>query len=135
MIEEHQRVILTNDLTAVGLKAGDVGTVIHVHRGGKACEVEFLTLHGETAAIATVDASYIRPVTQRDMIHARLIKHPHSRQFWSSPRTRAPLWFFTGLRVQAGGTEGGYLAKVAGNIRTLVEFLLSYKQMVCHGVC
>jgi hypothetical protein len=44
MITEHQRVILTNDLITEGLKAGDVGTVIHVHRGGEAFEVEFLTL-------------------------------------------------------------------------------------------
>lgn len=76
MIKEHERVILTNDLAAEGLKAGDVGTVIHVHRGGEAFEVEFLTLHGETAAVATVLASHIRPVTQRDMTHARLIKQP-----------------------------------------------------------
>lgn len=76
MIKEHDRVILTNDLSAEGLKAGDVGTVIHVHRGGEAFEVEFLTLHGETAAVATVPAAHIRPVTQRDMTHARLIKQP-----------------------------------------------------------
>jgi Domain of unknown function (DUF4926) len=76
MIKEHERVILTNDLAAEGLKAGDVGTVIHVHREGQAFEVEFLTLHGETAAIATVPAAHIRPVTQRDMTHARLIKQP-----------------------------------------------------------
>ncbi len=39
-----------------GLNTGDVATVIHVHCGGKALEVEFLTLHGETAAIATIEA-------------------------------------------------------------------------------
>lgn len=48
--------------------------MIHVHCGGEAFEVEFLTLHGVTVAIATVHASSIRPMTQRDMIHARLIK-------------------------------------------------------------
>lgn len=46
MIKGHQRVALTNDLATQGLKDGDVGTVIHVHRGGEAFEVEFLTLHG-----------------------------------------------------------------------------------------
>lgn len=76
MIAEHQRVILTNELTTEDLKTGDVGTVIHVHRGGEVFEVEFLTFHGETTAIATVGASSIRPVTQRDMTHARLIKQP-----------------------------------------------------------
>jgi len=68
MIKEHQRVILTNDLAPEGLKAGDVGTVIHVHRGSEALEVEFLTLQGETATIATVDVSSIRPVTLLDNI-------------------------------------------------------------------
>jgi hypothetical protein len=71
MIKEHDRVVLTSDLPAEGLKKGDVGTVVHVHRGGEACEVEFLTLHGETAAVATVPMSQVRPVTQRDMTHAR----------------------------------------------------------------
>lgn len=76
MIKEHQRVILTNDLTTVGLKACGVETVIHIHRGGEAFEVESLTLHGETAAIAIVDASSIRLVIQCDMTHAGLIKQP-----------------------------------------------------------
>ena len=76
MIKEHDRVILTSDQPVEGLKAGDVGTVIHVHRGGEAYEVEFLTLHGETAAVTTVSVAHIRPVTQRDMTHARLLKQP-----------------------------------------------------------
>lgn len=76
MIKEYDRVILTHDLPAEGLKAGDVGTIVHVHRGGSAFEVEFLTLHGETAAVATVPAAHIRPVAQRDLTHARLIKQP-----------------------------------------------------------
>lgn len=41
MIKEHEHVILTNDLSAEGLKAGDAGTVIHIHGGGVAFEVEF----------------------------------------------------------------------------------------------
>jgi hypothetical protein len=76
MIREHERVILTHDLPAEELQAGDVGTVVHVHRGGEAFEVEFLTLQGATAAVATLPATHIRPVTQRDMTHARLIKQP-----------------------------------------------------------
>ena len=76
MIKEHDRVVLTIDLPTEGLKAGDVGTIIHVHRKGEAFEIEFLTLHGETAAIATVPVAHVRPVTQRDMTHSRLIKQP-----------------------------------------------------------
>jgi hypothetical protein len=33
-----------------------VGTVLHVYADGKAFEVEFTTLDGHTAAVATVEA-------------------------------------------------------------------------------
>ena len=71
MIKEHGRIVLTVDIPQDGLKAGDVGTVIHVHRQGEAFEVEFLTLDGETIAITTVLASQIRLVTNQDITHAR----------------------------------------------------------------
>ena len=74
MIKEHERVVLKVSLPAQKLKAGDVGTVIHVHRKAAAFEVEFLTLHGETVAIATVEASQIRPVQKKEIAHARLLK-------------------------------------------------------------
>ena len=71
MIKEHDRIVLTTDLPAEGLKAGDVGTVVHVHAHGDAFEVEFLTLDGQTVAVATVLASQVRPVSNRDITHAR----------------------------------------------------------------
>ena len=71
MIREHDRVVLTTDLANEGLKAGDVGTVVHIHSQGEAFEVEFLTLDGKTVAIATVPRSQLRPVTHRDITHAR----------------------------------------------------------------
>lgn len=77
MIKEHDRVVLTTDLPKEGLKAGDVGTVVHVHRKGEAFEVEFLTLDGETVAIATVLASQLRSVTNQDITHARPRKAAH----------------------------------------------------------
>ena len=39
---------------ARSLRPGDVGVVVHVHPDGEAYVVEFLTLDGDTAAIATV---------------------------------------------------------------------------------
>jgi hypothetical protein len=36
MIKEHDRVVLRKPISEQGLKAGDVGTVIHVHRKGEA---------------------------------------------------------------------------------------------------
>lgn len=67
MINEHDRIILTSDISEEGLKTGDVGTVVHVHHGGEAFEVEFLTLDGETVSVTTVLSSQIRPVTNQDI--------------------------------------------------------------------
>jgi hypothetical protein len=74
MIKEHDRVVLRKAIPAQGLKVGDVGTVVHVHKKGEAFEVEFLTLHGETVAVATLAASQVRPVQKREITHARLLR-------------------------------------------------------------
>lgn len=71
MIHEHDCIVLTDDLPNVGLKAGDVGTIVHIHAGGEAYEVEFMTLTGETVAVATVQASQLRPIRDRDLTHVR----------------------------------------------------------------
>ena len=74
MIKEHDRIVLTNALPKEGLKAGDVGTVVHVHKRGEAFEVEFMTLEGDTVTVATVESSHVRPVTDRDITHARVLE-------------------------------------------------------------
>jgi len=68
MIKEHDRVVLKKELPDQGLQAGDVGTVVHLHEKGEAFEVEFLTLQGETVAIATLEASQVRPVQKRESL-------------------------------------------------------------------
>jgi len=73
MIKEHDRIALKTNIRAEKLKAGDVGTVIHVHKKGAAFEVEFLTLDGETVAVTTLDASQIRPIQKKEIAHARLL--------------------------------------------------------------
>jgi len=70
-IQEHDRIVLTADLPEEVLRAGDVGTVVHIHRGGEGYEVEFLTLTGETLAVATVLAGQLRAVSKRDVSHVR----------------------------------------------------------------
>jgi hypothetical protein len=40
MIQEHDGIVLTENLPAEKLEAGDVGTVIHIHPGGAAYEVD-----------------------------------------------------------------------------------------------
>lgn len=71
MIKEHERVVLKAAIPAEGLEAGDVGTVVHVYRDGLAYEIEFTTLDGATAAVATVEKSAVRPVHKREITHAR----------------------------------------------------------------
>ena len=71
MIKEHDCVVLTSDIPADGLKSGDVGTVVHIHKDGVAYEVEFITLTGQTVAVSTVLQSQCRPISQRDISHVR----------------------------------------------------------------
>ena len=71
MIREHDCVVLTDDLIEASLKAGDVGTVVHVHSGGEAYQVEFVTFTGQTVAVEEVLSSQLRPVNGRDLSHVR----------------------------------------------------------------
>ncbi len=73
MIEELDRVALTRPVPEHGLEPGDVGTVVHVHAGGKGYIIEFMSLTGETLAIATVRADDVRPLRPREVVHARAI--------------------------------------------------------------
>lgn len=74
MFKEHEQIVLTSDVTGdhgKELKPGDVGVIIHIHPNAEAFVVEFFTLEGETAAIATVLPSQMRPVTGKEITHAR----------------------------------------------------------------
>jgi hypothetical protein len=71
VIHEHDSVVLTQDIPDEGLQAGDVGTVVHIHQGAAAYEVEFMTLTGLTITVATALASQLRPVSSRDVSHVR----------------------------------------------------------------
>ena len=71
MIREHDCVVLTQDLPDEGLQTGDIGTVVHIHQEGAGYEVEFMTLAGETVAIATLLPSQVRAIAKRDIAHVR----------------------------------------------------------------
>jgi hypothetical protein len=71
MIKEHECVVLLQDLPENSLKAGDIGTVVHVHKGGTGYEVEFMTLAGETVAIVTLLVNQLRSISPRDLAHVR----------------------------------------------------------------
>lgn len=71
MIEDLDVVALTIALPDLGLAVGDVGTVVHVYQDGKAFEVEFMTLVGETIDVVTLEAGQIRPLATSEIAHAR----------------------------------------------------------------
>jgi hypothetical protein len=73
MINELDLVVLTRDLPTDRLTAGDVGTVVLVHQQGAGYEVEFTTLSGDTVAVVNLDASDVRPVEAREIVHARAV--------------------------------------------------------------
>ncbi|MBI2928588.1 MAG: DUF4926 domain-containing protein [Verrucomicrobia bacterium] len=83
MMNEHERVVQTTALPRHGLEAGDMGTVVHPYEDRQAYEVEFLALDGRTAAVVTVEAAQARPVTGREITHARLLA---TRSQGCSPR-------------------------------------------------
>ena len=77
MFREHEQIVLTAAVLGddnEDLQPGDVGAVIHVHPGGEAFVVEFMSLDGETVAIATVLPSQARQVTSADLTHARSVE-------------------------------------------------------------
>jgi hypothetical protein len=73
IIKEHDRIVLTTDVPSEKLTAGDVGTVVHIYDGGKAYEVEFVSLDGETIAIVTLERARVRPIERREISHARSV--------------------------------------------------------------
>lgn len=70
-IKELDAVALTSDLPDRGLKRGDVGTAVLVHRNGEAFEVEFVGYDGHTVALLTLEQTQVRPLRANDVPHAR----------------------------------------------------------------
>ena len=73
MMEELDTVVLTIDLPGHNLKAGYVGTVVYVHEGSLAYEVEFITLSGETTSVETLKAEALRPAASNEIAHVRQV--------------------------------------------------------------
>ena len=76
MFKEHAQIVLTDHVKGhenEDLSPGDVGTVVYIHQGGEAYIVEFMSLEGETIALATVLHSQARAVSRDDISHARTI--------------------------------------------------------------
>jgi hypothetical protein len=74
MIAELESVVLTVDLPEHGLRQGDIGIVVLVHRGGEGYEVEFTTLEGKTLAVVTLLTGQVRTVLPGEIAHARRLE-------------------------------------------------------------
>jgi len=72
MIRELDRVTLIKDHPAEGLAKGGMSDVVMVHDSGKAFEVEFVTLAGDTLGVLTLTADEVRPISARDVPHMRV---------------------------------------------------------------
>lgn len=71
MIKEHDQIVLTTNIPKDGLEAGDVGTVVHIYQDSLAYEVEFMTLKGDTFTVVTLETAQVRPISNREITHAR----------------------------------------------------------------
>ena len=65
-----ETVVLSRDLPEQGLRAGDVGAIVHIYTDA-AFEVEFVRASGQTIALVALTASDLRPVAADDMLTVR----------------------------------------------------------------
>lgn len=63
-------VVLTRDLEAAGLRAGDLGAIVEVH-SSSAFEVEVVAASGRTLALVPLKSNEIRAVDDRDLLTVR----------------------------------------------------------------
>lgn len=74
MIKEFDQIVLREDLPETGLQAGDIGTVVLIHRKAEGYEVEFVALDGETIAVVSLFANQIRPIRKREIARVRPVR-------------------------------------------------------------
>jgi Domain of unknown function (DUF4926) len=67
MIQEHQSVVLKEDLPEDKLRKGDVGTIVFIHGQHRGYEVEFNTADGNGIAIVSLGPEQIRELSDHDV--------------------------------------------------------------------
>lgn len=73
MIQELDSVVITENIPNLKLVKGDIGTVVLVHHDGEGYEVEFMTLSGNTIAVATLFPQQIRMIHEMEIANARIL--------------------------------------------------------------
>ena len=74
MIHEFEEVVLLADKPQYGLEAGDMGTIVDIDKTGEQVTLEFFALDGTTIAVVPVAFHDIRPVSNKEIAHARPIR-------------------------------------------------------------
>lgn len=70
-MNELDQIVLRVDIPQAGLKAGDIGTIVLVHKNAKGFEVEFTTLDGDTVSVQSLAAEQVRTFQPSEIPHAR----------------------------------------------------------------
>ncbi len=70
-MKEFDLVVLVDDVPDFGLVKGDVGTIVMEHDNGKAFEVEFATLAGDTIGVITLPVSVLHAAGSSQILHVR----------------------------------------------------------------
>jgi hypothetical protein len=73
VLEEHDLIVLTEDLDGTKFRAGDVGTIVYLSEDSPYYEVEFVTRDGQTIDVVTVHATQVRPVKTKEVLHVRAL--------------------------------------------------------------
>lgn len=77
-IREHGYAVVTRDIPTEGLRAGDVGVVVHIHMSPDRTKpigymLERFTIDGESLDVVSVPADAVRQTTERDIASARTV--------------------------------------------------------------
>jgi hypothetical protein len=72
LFAELDTVVLLRDLSECGLRAGDLGAVVHVY-ATDSVEVEFVTASGRTQALLTLPVTDVRSVRDDDLLAVRSV--------------------------------------------------------------
>jgi hypothetical protein len=72
-------VVLTHDMPAHGLRAGNLGAVVDVY-SPDAVAVEFVAASGRTQALVTLQPSDLREVADNDLVSVRPVGSGASRR-------------------------------------------------------
>jgi hypothetical protein len=74
-LTEHRRGVVTRDVPACGLKAGDMGVVVHIDRTERGEIVgymlELFAADGATIDVVSVPADAVRPAMSSDQMAVR----------------------------------------------------------------